>query len=279
MQRAILLCATLLATGLFTPAGVRAQFVSGRVIHASTEQALDAVNVEIHVSDGGRIARALTDTTGRFVMQASRTGTYSIVAERIGLMTVTGPLEVGVGEEVVLVIRMSEVAVAIEPLTVRARNRRNIGALAGYYDRVERNRGLGIGTIVTRDRIDQRHVFKVSDVMRGIPGLDIGSRSGRGTELRFRSRGRAGCSPKLYVDGMLANRGEPAYIDNFVDPQDLEGVEIYHGLSQMPGEFHDLSGCGVVLLWTRRTVEDGSPFSLKRLLVAGGLFGLLLLIF
>jgi hypothetical protein len=278
MQRAILLSAALLAYGLFTPAGVSAQFVNGRVIHASTEQPLDAVNVEIHAPDGSRIARALTDSAGRFVMQASRTGTYSIVAERIGMLTVTSPLAVGVGEEVAIVIRMSEEALALEPLTIRARSRRNIGALAGYYDRVERNRGLGIGTIITRDRIDERHVFKVSDVMRGLPGLDIGSRPGRGTELRFR-RGRAGCSPRLFIDGMLANRSEPAYIDELVQPQDLEGVEIYQGLSQMPGEFHDMSGCGVVLLWTRRTVDNGSPFSLKRLLVAGGLFGLLLVIF
>ena len=279
MQRAISLSAALMAFGLFVPNGASAQFVSGRVIHASTEQPLDAVNVEIHAPDGSRIARTLTDSAGKFVMQASRTGSYSIVAERIDMTTVTSPLTVGVGEEVEVVIRMAELTFALEPLTVQGRSRRNIGALAGYYDRVERNQGLGLGTIITRDRIDSRHVFQVSDVMRGLVGLDIVNRAGRGSELRFRSRGRAGCSPRLFLDGMLTNRGEPAYIDELLDPQDLEGVEIYQGLSQMPGEFHDMSGCGVVLLWTRRTVENGSPFSLKRLLVAGGLFGLLLLVF
>jgi hypothetical protein len=277
MRKAILLTATL-ASVLLQPDAVRAQFVSGVVVHAQSGSPLDAVNVELRSTEGRRMARALTDSAGRFYLQAPRTGTYSITAERIGLSAVSSTLMVGVSEEVEIVLRMAEAPLALEPLSVEARSHRNIGPLAGYYERVERNQRVGLGNIITRDRIDERNPGLVTDLMREMPRIEISTRSSRGSETRFRGSRAGSCSPRVFVDGVLANRSDAAFLDDLVHPLDLEGLEVYQGLTQMPGEFVDISGCGVVLLWTRRVADRGAPFSLRRLLAAAGIFGLLLLI-
>jgi hypothetical protein len=61
-------------------------------------------------------------------------------------------------------------------------------------------------------------------------------------------------------------------VDETVRPYDLEGVEVYRGLTEMPGEFYDDQHCGVILLWTRRDADGGRPFSLNRIVVALGAF-------
>jgi hypothetical protein len=84
--------------------------------------------------------------------------------------------------------------------------------------------------------------------------------------LTFRGGTYGECHPRVYLNGALANRNERAHIDELVRPGELEGVEIYHGLTEMPGQFADMDGCGVILLWTRRTASDapGRPFNWKR---------------
>lgn len=261
---------------LSAAAPAAAQFVQGRVLHTATDRPLDAVSVELRTDDGRRIAHAVTDTAGRFLMQSSRVGEYVLVAERIGLQPVTSMLQIRVGEQVDVLLRMSEAAVSLEALTVEARSHVNIGPLAGYYERVRRNQLAGIGHIITREEIDRRQPSDVTDLLRMMPRVRIASRHGRDSEVRF--SGRGDCTPKVYIDGMLTNRRQPATVNDLVHPLDLEGVEVYQGLAQMPGEYSDLTGCGVVLLWTRRTNDGGRPFSWRRVLIAGGLFGVLLLL-
>lgn len=76
-------------------------------------------------------------------------------------------------------------------------------------------------------------------------------RPGRLDDFRRRAeRGRGGCVPAVYLDGMRMAGGAGS-IDLWTRPEDLEGIEVYHGAT-VPV---DLSGpgtdCGVVLLWTR----------------------------
>jgi hypothetical protein len=267
-----------LALAVLCVAGdVAGQFISGRVVHAGTGAPLEGVEVQLRAGDGRRIAQSLTDSTGAFLMQASRTGSYQLIAVRIGMETVRADLTVGVSEEVEILLRMGESAVVLDPLTVEARSFRNIGPLAGYYERVARSQGLGLGTIITRDRIDERNAIDVTDLLREVPRITI-VRQRQGNEVRFRGGGTGGCSPRIYIDGVMANRRQPAFVNDYVRPLDLEGIEIYQGLAQSPGEFHDTTGCGVLLLWTRRMPDSGSPMTWKRFLAGAGLFGLIILI-
>lgn len=261
--------------GISAPA--QAQFVSGKVLDADTETPLANVSIELLSAAGQRLAATLSDSAGAFRIQAPLPGEFTVRAERIGMRTVTAPLSVQVGERVEVTLRMAALALPIEPLTVDARQAVNIGSLAGYYARAERVQRTGIGRVITRDRIESRPVGAVSDILREVPGITVTSTPYGSGAVSFSGGARAGCTPQVYVDGVLANRAGPALVNELVQAVDLEGIEIYRGLATM-GEYYDRTGCGVILLWTRRGTEGGRPFTWSRLLALGALLGLILLI-
>ena len=63
-----------------------------------------------------------------------------------------------------------------------------------------------------------------------------------------------GCgSPLIFFDGQFLGGGERyANLDDLVDPDRVEGIEIYNGAATIPDEFdRPGSACGVVAGWTR----------------------------
>jgi hypothetical protein len=260
-----------------------AQVVSGQVVLAGTEQGLAEVVVTLRFPDGRRGGTVVTDTAGTFRMHAPRLGAFILHAERIGLATVTTPeFRVVAGEEVEVVLQMAETAVPLEPLIVKARTAVDLGFLAGYYERIERQERLGAGHIFTRDRIEERQAIDVSDLLRDVPSLSVVEASNRVRTIMLRSS-RGECVPKVYINGVRQNRGgafgSMAVVDDVVRPHELEGVEVYRGISEMPADFYDEGHCGVVLLWTRRDAQGGRPYTLRLLLFGlAGLAGMIVLL-
>jgi hypothetical protein len=273
----LLLAASL---ALLPPAPVSGQVVTGRVLLEVAETPLVDVLVRLHFPDGREAASTVTDTAGVFRLRAPRLGPFTLSAERIGMTEVrTGELRVNAAEEVEVVLRMAERAVPLEPLTVTARSELDIGFLAGYYARVARHELVGFGHVITRDRIEERQALDVADLLREIPGTSVVQGRDRLPGIMFRGVGGE-CVPMVYIDGIQQNRGGAAgvaaVVDETVRPYDLEGIEVYRGVSEMPAEFFDDTRCGVILLWTRRDAEGGRPYTLRRLLMAvagAALFG------
>jgi hypothetical protein len=280
MLRAICVAvATACVWGPASTTDAHAQVVTGRVIEELTERPLRDVSVQLRSAAGRTMARSMTDSTGTFWLQAPRYGTFVLVAEHLGMTTVTtGELDVDEGAMQV-VLRMAETAVPLEPLTVEAeRGAAHLGPLRGYYERMRWNERTGIGRFITRDQIDVRSPGDLSDMLREIPRVNVQRTRGRSAHVTMRGS-RGDCTPALFIDGTRANRREQAFVDEYVRPLDVEGVEVYVGLAQMPGVYHDESGCGVLLVWTRRgSSEGGRPFSWRRALAGIGVFGGLLLL-
>ena len=67
--------------------------------------------------------------------------------------------------------------------------------------------------------------------------------------------GTTNCPARFFIDGnSVALQGMS--IDELVSPSDVEGIEIYKGMSSVPSEFsgrsiNDDSRCGVVAIWTK----------------------------
>ncbi|NJD19716.1 MAG: hypothetical protein FIA95_10605 [Gemmatimonadetes bacterium] len=229
-----------------------AQIVTGKVVLASTGAPLGDVTVRLHFPDGRAVASAMTDTAGVFELTAPRLGWFTLSAERIGLAAVSTPeLELRISEEVEVVLRMAEEAIPLEPLVVEARSAVQLGPLAGYFERMERQGKLGLGHILSRDQIDERAALDVADLLRDIPRVRVvQQRVGRPPSIVLVGRGGE-CTPKVYVDGIHQNRGgaagTAAVVDELVRPSDLEGVEVYRGLDEMPGEYYEENHCGVML--------------------------------
>jgi hypothetical protein len=257
---------------------VHAQDVAGRVLEAGTSRPLHDVSIALVTTEGRPVVRTATDSAGAFRLRAPRFGTFRLHAEIIGMTTVsTDPFEVSEGVMEV-VLRMAETAVPLDPLTVEARgSAADLGVLQGYYERMRWNERAGIGRFITRDAIEARGPGSMSDMLREIPRLSVHRARGVGAFVTARSP-RGECHPALFIDGMRVNRRDRAYIDDMVQPGDVEGVEIYVGLAQLPGIYHDDTGCGVLLVWTRRAPDGGTPMTWRRVVVATGIVAAMFLL-
>jgi len=77
---------------LAAAAPARAQVVVGRLVDGSAERPVAEAFVQLIDTSGERIAGALTDSTGRFVLRARQPGDYRLRAERLGYESVTSEL-------------------------------------------------------------------------------------------------------------------------------------------------------------------------------------------
>ena len=270
-MKAALFAAGALAALLAIGSPVEAQIVKGRVIMAGTQTPLVDVSVKLRGADGRILASGLTNDAGEFRLQSSRIAEATILAERIGLQAVTtSAVQLALSQVIDVQIEMSETAVPLDPLTVRAREYVDIGPLSGYFERVQRHERMGFGHVLTRDEVQERDAIDVVDLLREVPRIAVVQSPGRGQHVMFRGGAQGQCTPRVYINGVYANRNSLAFIDELVRPTELEGIEIYRGLSEMPGEFYDDSHCGVILIWTRRDSEGGRPFAWKRVLLTIG---------
>jgi outer membrane cobalamin receptor len=121
--------------------------------------------------------------------------------------------------------------------------------LAPFYERA--NRGAAGGHFIRRDRLDKVTSPKLTDVLREVPGLRfLAFDSSQTAERSIRLRG-AKCSPTIFLDGVAAAAGEHDLAA--LDVGSIEGMEIYNGLSPIPGVFttRGQERCGVIAIWTR----------------------------
>ena len=239
-----LLVAALLAASAAPSA---AQSVHGRVLERGTDRPVASAIVELRSGSEVR-AQARTFDDGRFVLVVPGAGTYRVAAARMGYESLlTEDIRIERLDSVALVFRMTSDAVMLDPVRASSRPRNPPARLIGFYDRSARRRQ---GHFVTRNTIDQARASRTSDLLRRVPGLAFRQTRKGG----FAIRGRGGCEPQVYLDGMdVAMFGTATSVDDLVRPEDLEGIEVY-GASSIPVEFirnHPGVQCGAVMLWTR----------------------------
>lgn len=253
--------------------GAEAQTVSGVVVDERSRTAIVGAEVELLPERQRNGARARTDSTGRFVLAAPRTGVYRLQVRHASYMTYqVDSVTVGIGEVVSLEIRLGRDAVPLEPLVVTAR--RTAMYMAGFEDR----RRAGFGRFLTREDFDVHASTRVSDLLRNLQGLSFRTQGGAGSMIYM--RGGAGlCQPAIWLDGVQVRQYPGNTMDDILTPDIIEAVEMYTSVASAPTQY--VSGpCGVLMLWTRRgSGAGGQPWQWKRLLIGlGAAAGLFLLI-
>jgi hypothetical protein len=246
--------ALVLATLLSAP--LAGQTVQGTVL--ATDDDAPIPGVELALADEGGTVRAATisDTTGWFSLDAPEAGSYTLRASRLGLRAVELELRLAGGERVTVEVRLGPDPIEVEPVQVVGRRQRP-ARLRAFDDRVEESRRLGRGHVFTRADIERMQPVAARQLLFGVPG-------------------RQRCSFEVFSDGLPIGRGEEA-MDQLPYPDQLEGVEIYRGVTQIPSQYYRYGMCGVVLAWTRPGGEDGRPFTWGRAL-AGGIILLVILL-
>lgn len=237
-----------LASCWLAPAAAMAQegaLVQGMVTDATSRRKVDHVTVWFAAG-----LAALTDSRGRFEIKNVRAGTYHVRLSRIGYRVKTFDLplaERDVKDAIFLDVSLEPLPVELEPLEVRADTSTIVayGRLADFYRR--RRMGLG-GRFFTREDIERRNPFYVSDLLRTVPGAWI--RYDQWGDLYISFRGGR-CVPTLWMDGARVPYGFGG-VDGWVMPQDVEAMEVYNSGIMVPAEFWGFGGgCGAIAIWTR----------------------------
>jgi len=209
----------------------------GRMFDERTKEAMDqaiilidSVRREIQIS-----------SQGRFVVSALVPRRHRIELRAIGYRPYVGEFTTVEGQVLELQFGMVFTGAQLPEIAVEARNSKLLPRFAGF----ELRRQRGMGMYITRDEIRAKGYMSMGDALRTVQGVRVNCGA---TDCSVRmARSTAGCGPTYYVDGRLArNFAETTPIN------DVQGIEVYRGAAEMPGEFAgDGAMCGVIVIWTR----------------------------
>jgi hypothetical protein len=256
---------------LLSASAVQAQStMTGTVLDEETGGPLENARVTLRASN--LQLAAITDSAGQFVFPHVSPGYYQIHAQRVGFEpTRQAGMRVRDRDTVSLEIRLGKDVIILAPVEVVARSERRASPiLEDFYHRVR----SGTGRYITREQIEARNAFYVSDLLVSIPGIHVMPNQGTMGRNVYMSRTLPrsdGCPVQIYVDGahinprllMSAPGGDtltvmtaqdPGFsIDDVVHPASIEGIEVYAGLASVPAQFMGPDArCGTVAIWTRR---------------------------
>ena len=118
----------------------------------------------------------------------------------------------------------------------------------------ERRRVSGRGQYLVREEIEKAGHSSLQDAVRGLRGVNLDCGGGTSCSIRM-ARAPMRCSPEYIVDERVDNLFGPS-----TPIRDIEGIEVYTGPADVPGEFAGRNaGCGVVVVWTRSGPSRKKP--------------------
>ena len=232
-----------------------AQTIRGRIVETETGNAIALARIVMLGEEGDTVASGLSGNDGSFVVGAPEWGTYVLSITRLGYHPhVDGPLRLTPGDTVDVSYRLTPLAFRMDPVVVRSAATVLFLQRAGFYHRQR----LGFGHHIEPEKIELRRdaARDIADLMVGIPGVRIFSAGAGsfGKSIRLTGMGslQDACrSPHFYVDGIRLFAG--GSIEDVVTPEAVEAIEIFRRPSEIPAQYGGVeSGCGVILIWTRR---------------------------
>ncbi len=242
---------------MFSTSAAHAQvLIEGTVINVDS---MRLVGVRVAVSDpeGKPYREVITDSLGEFTIRVAypmQRGSYTLRSEMLGYHTSETKLDIEQSEIIEVTLVLDVAAIPVEPIRVSARRRYSRGIRDEFYDRAERVRRMGGGTIIDYDELQKNPSARVDNIVVSYSAISIT------------------CPPAFYIDGMRATRADVSGLT----VSSLEGIEIYRSeFYHLPPRYQSGQACPVVLIWSQ--VGDrgqGSKLTWKRILIAAGLIGL-----
>lgn len=207
--------------------------LAGAVRGASGQPLSDA---QLRVLDA--VGTALSDSLGRFTLTGQPAGTQVLEVRRMGYLLSRSPVELRSGRTVEILVALQRI-VSLDSIRVVARRAR-------YREFEQRAGHSAFGYFLDEQKIDDRHAFEASDLLRTVPGFRI---VGSGIDTRVvSSRGatsfRGACTTNIVIDGIQHQE------INLLNPSDIGAMEAYPGQAGAPIQYD--AACGVIVLWTKR---------------------------
>jgi hypothetical protein len=241
--------------------------VEGRVVDGTERTPIAGARVQLAETPWIEV----TDSSGAFAFENIPAGDYLLLTEAPGFVSVGAPLRIDVGEGWIyeVEVRLSAEAILLDPIVVRA-PQTGI-ALEDLRERLDWTGRTGLGVGMDRQAIEASGAIQVSHLLARLPGVRLLPTPGRFGGMQVRLSPLRECQPAVYIDGIKSPLAGGS-VDDLVSMGELEAVEVYRRLSDLPGEFADEAArlCGAVVLTTRRGQELGQPFGWRRMLTLSG---------
>jgi len=216
-------------------AGPDSSAILGQVVARDSHEPIR--RAQVTVSDSK--LTTTTDSSGRFTFTGLAPGVHTLEIRAVGYAPATWSLTLAPRQALTHVFELTLLAYQLPEVVVKEKGLRRF---AGF----ERRRQAGIGYFLTREQIERRDPATLVDVLVMVRGVQQVCLSNDCIAKMVRSP--PGCYPQYFVDG----RESTSYFARNTPPHDIEGIEIYRGSSETPGEFlGSNSGCGVIAIWTR----------------------------
>lgn len=251
---------TLLATpvlALLAASGLSAQqtgTIQGTVFNAMTQEPVAGAQVFLPGTSLG----ALSNSSGRYLIQNVPAGTHTVRVEIIGFSPHEGEVVVPAGGMVSQDFRLNTSAIALDEVVVTGQGR----------EVSRREIGTSIAAVNT-ENIEMGPVKSMSDLLQGrAPGVNLlsgGGKVGQGSKLVLRGPGSFSQSiePVIYVDGIRIDNSTASGVFtggtswsglDDINPADVERIEIVKGAAAAT-LYGTEASAGVIQIFTKRGRE------------------------
>jgi hypothetical protein len=200
---------------------------------------------------GARVA-ANADAGGVARLAGVRPGPAIVSVHKLGYGDERFPLNVAPGDTVSVEVDLESQAVRLAEVRATALHSRALTE-SGFFQRQR----TGIGSYAMRMDWEHRGRLEFTDIIRRMRGIRV-ARTDDGRTLLVPGRGGLSLSSMcsgvlLFVDGVRVNvDGRYDDVNQLVPLSELEAVETYAGLGEIPAQYNETgSACGVVLAWRR----------------------------
>jgi hypothetical protein len=243
----ILLPALALLAGVPAHAQVRPARLDVAVAD-SLDRPVPGARIVVSGSPGPGIA----DSTGNATVQPIAPGSRLVSIRHPGFREERALLDFAPGATIAIRVVLTPEPLALD--TVVATAERFVLRLHhnGFYKR----RQQGLGKFLDRQDVAraERMGGSLCPLFYRIPGFSVAP-SSVGVRCVVQSRrgpdslGSGACQPAVYIDGMPADMDQLAMLP----PEHVEAIEAYAGAAEAPAEYGGSSGCGVIVIWLRRS--------------------------
>ena len=224
--------------------------VSGRVVLEGAPS-----NAGSRVEVVGTDVIAMTNERGEFSIRNLPSGTHVLLARHLGFGAETVPVDLSSREAKQVTIKLPKFVAMMDPVVVTARRAASLDRV-GFNQRQKTGTGFYIGP----DQLQSIHPNYLTDILRRVPSLRVnygpnGEQVVTGSRGPTSFTGSTGCV-QYYVDDMPWQSAMPGDINNFVNGNEVVGVEVYAGPGAPVQYTRGMQDCTTVVIWTKFKIRD-----------------------
>lgn len=195
--------------------------------------------------------RVVADSEGLFRIAAVPAGLHPVIVRSIGWKPLFFLIRIEDNQERVGRIGLAPAPQRLPDLVVQGGRfaKPPEYAFTHRYDDFFRRRRIRSGTFRLRGDPRFTSAFDTADLLIGIPGVRVSFGEGGATVSFARCQG-AGSKVAVWIDGARVMTNDHNEALHYLRASDVEAIEIYRGVGQIPGEFLEDS-CAAIVIWTR----------------------------